>query len=131
MELALGLMAARFARAARRAWGEAEFRALAAGVLSLIVTGTVVYSVGEGWSVAQGLYFAVMTLTTSDTGGLHLTDDVLRLFTVLYSLLGIALLLRTIWLLGRGYLQARDDLPRPADRLHRKRPAVPEETGGS
>jgi ion channel len=126
VELALGLMLARFARAARRAWDEPEFRALAAGVLSLIATGTVVYTLGEGWSVAQGLYFAVMTLTTSDTGGLHLTGDVLRLFTVLYSLLGIALLLRAIWLLGRGYLQARDDLPRPHNPLHGKRSSVAE-----
>jgi hypothetical protein len=113
---ALILMVARFAHAARHAWAEPGFRALATSVLGLVVCGTVVYSVGEGWSLVDGLFFAVMTLTTSDTAGLALTSDVLRLFTVLYVLLGLGTVLPALFLLGRGYLRAREDLPHPQRR---------------
>jgi hypothetical protein len=33
--------------------------------LALIIVGTLAYSLGSGWSVVDGLYVAVATLTTS------------------------------------------------------------------
>ena len=52
----------------------------------LILTGTVAYSLGNGWDVIDSLYFAVATLTTSSIADpdLVLVDAWMKLFTVLY-----------------------------------------------
>ena len=119
MEFALVLMAVRFGRAAKRAWAGPEFRALAGALVALIVCATIVFTLGEHWSPVDGLYFSVMTLTTAGAPGLTLTTDVLKLFCALYVLIGVGILLRTLWLLGLGYVQARKELPRP----HRRKRA--------
>jgi hypothetical protein len=59
------LMWRRFAAALRVALRDEDFgRILGAGLL-LIVVGTVTYTLGNDWSVVDGLYVAVATLTTS------------------------------------------------------------------
>ena len=59
------LMMRRLVGALRIALREEDFgRILSAGLL-LIVIGTLAYSLGSGWSVVDGLYVAVATLTTS------------------------------------------------------------------
>ena len=64
-----------------------------AGVL-LVVIGTVTYSLGSGWNVVDALYFAVATLTTTSVSDpdLVLQEGWLKLFTVLYLLVGIGIL---------------------------------------
>ncbi len=49
-----------------------------------------VYTLGEGWNIVDGCYFAVATLTTSSIADpdLVLTHDVLKIFTALYILKG-------------------------------------------
>jgi hypothetical protein len=59
------LMLRRLVGALRVALREEDFaRNLGAG-LALVVIGTLAYSLGAGWSVVDGLYVAVATLTTS------------------------------------------------------------------
>ena len=59
------LMLRRLAAALRVALRDEDFgRVLSAGLL-LIITGTLAYSLGAGWSIVDGLYVAVATLTTS------------------------------------------------------------------
>lgn len=54
----------RFAWALRHARREEELLPVLGSGASLVLVGTVVYMIGEGWSVADGFYFAVGTLTT-------------------------------------------------------------------
>jgi hypothetical protein len=59
------MMMRRLAAALRVALREEDFgRVLSAG-LALIVIGALTYSLGAGWSLVDGLYVAVATLTTS------------------------------------------------------------------
>jgi len=55
----------RFLRTMRRAAEEDDVVPLAGAGLGLIATGTVVHTLGGGWNVVDGFYFAVATLTTS------------------------------------------------------------------
>jgi integrase len=55
----------RFAGAVRRAAREETFVAVVGAAIALVLTGTVVDTLGEGWSLVDGFYFAVCTLTTS------------------------------------------------------------------
>lgn len=79
-------------RALRRMVADPTGRASALLVASLFLVGTVFYAVAEGWSVVDALYFSVMTLATVGFGDLTPTSDGAKLFTVVYTLVGIGLL---------------------------------------
>jgi hypothetical protein len=59
------LMLRRMLTALRVALREEEFLQILGAALALVVVGTVTYTLGEGWSVLDGFYVAVATLTTS------------------------------------------------------------------
>jgi len=85
--------------------------AVAAAAISLVITGTVVYSLGEGWNVADGIYFAVCTLTTSSIADPHLTltSEALKIITALYVLTGIGILVEVARQLGVGFVKLRQE----------------------
>ena len=78
-----------------------------AGVL-LVVIGTVTYSLA-GWNVVDSLYFAVATLMTTSVSDpdLVLQDGWLKLFTVLYLLVGIGILVEILRRLGQAFVAVR------------------------
>src|SRR3954452_17511525 len=88
---------------------EENFAVVAGAAVSLILVGTVAYSLGEGWNVIDGFYFAVCTLTTSSIADpkLTLTHDTLKLFTVFYVLTGIGILVELARELGVGFVKER------------------------
>ncbi len=103
------LMWRRFAAAMRVALRDQDFaRILGAGLL-LIIVGTVTYTLGNGWSVVGGFYVAVATLTTSSVldPSLTITDGWLKVFTALYVLVGIGILVEVARRLGMGFIAAR------------------------
>lgn len=75
----------------------------------LILTGTVAYSLGNGWDVIDSLYFAVATLTTSSIADpdLVLVDAWMKLFTVLYVLIGIGILVEIARRFGMAFIAVR------------------------
>jgi hypothetical protein len=83
---------------------------LSAGA-SLLITGTLAYTFGEDWSVVDGLYFAVATLTTASVADpeLVLTSDWIKLFTVLYQLVGIGLLVEILRRLAFAFVKVRTE----------------------
>jgi hypothetical protein len=101
----------RLAGAVRRAAREESFVAIVGAAIALVLTGTVVYTLGEGWNVVDGFYFAVCTLTTSSIADpdLVLTHDVLKLFTTIYILTGIGILVEVARQLGVGYVKMREE----------------------
>lgn len=106
------LMMKRLAAALRVALREEDFaRVLSAGPL-LIIIGTMSYSIGGGWSVIDGLYVAVGTLTTSSIldPELTITDGWLKLFAAGYVLVGIGILVEVARRLGMGFMIARAEL---------------------
>jgi len=51
------------------------------------------YCQTEGWSAADAFYFCVATLTTVEFGDLVPTTETSRLFTAIYILVGVGVLL--------------------------------------
>ena len=102
-------MLQRMLKAVKYASKEEHFAVVAGAGASLILLGTVVYSLGEGWNVIDGFYFAVCTLTTSSIAdpNLTLTHDALKLFTVIYVLTGIGILVELARELGVGFVKER------------------------
>ena len=67
------------------------FRALTLVAFSLLVSGTVFYMVAEGWSFVDAFYFSTIILTTIGLGETP-DSDLAKLFTSVYALVGIGVL---------------------------------------
>ena len=67
---------------------------------------------GEGWSIVDGFYVAVATLTTSSVldPKLTVTEPWLKIFTALYVLVGIGIHVEVARRLGMGFIPSRDEL---------------------
>ena len=86
---------------------EENFAVVAGAAIALILVGTATYSLGEGWNVVDGFYFAVCTLTTSSIAdpNLTLTHETLKVFTAFYVLTGIGILVELARELGVGFVK--------------------------
>jgi uncharacterized membrane protein YkgB len=106
------LMLRRLAGALRVALREEDFARILGAGLALIIIGTLAYSLGAGWSVVDGLYVAVATLTTSSVldPKLTVTDPWLKVFTAGYVLVGIGILVEVARRLGTGFIIARAEV---------------------
>jgi len=62
-------------------------------VVSLLGIGTIFYSAMEGWSYIDSFYFSTMTLTTIGFGDLAPTNYATKVFTSVYALFGIGIML--------------------------------------
>ena len=85
-----------------------EYRHLLYTTTVIILTGTICYHFIEGWSYIDALYFSVVTLTTIGIGDPHPVTDSGKLFTVVYIILGVAIILQFINTLQNHYKNSRD-----------------------
>jgi voltage-gated potassium channel len=86
-------MLRRFVRAIRDAWkSDAAFRTLLALVVSLLLSGTVFFTLVEGWSVLDSIYFSVTTLTTVGFGDPAPTTAAGKIFTIVYIFVGLGVI---------------------------------------
>jgi len=103
------LMWRRLRAAIRYALREESFGAVLGAGVFLVLSGTLAYALGNGWSVIDALYFAVATLTTSSVADpdLVLEDGWMKLFTTFYVLLGIGILVEVVRRFGSSFIEIR------------------------
>ena len=103
------LMFRRVAQALRYAAREQDFLAVGSAGLLLVTIGTVTYAAGADWNVVDSLYFAVATLTTTSVADpdLVLEDGWLKIFTILFQLIGIGILVEILRRLGIAFVQVQ------------------------
>ncbi|MBN2459802.1 two pore domain potassium channel family protein [Candidatus Woesearchaeota archaeon] len=77
-------------------------------VVSLLIIGTIVYSRLEGWGFVDSLYFSTTTLTTIGYGDITPSTEIGKLFTVLFALTGVAIMLYSLTILGTHYIHYLD-----------------------
>ncbi|HEX5894823.1 MAG TPA: potassium channel family protein [Thermoleophilaceae bacterium] len=77
--------------------------------LFLAVLGTLTYSVSQDWNPVDALYFSVSTLTTTSVSDpdLVVDDGWLKIFTILYQLIGIGILVEILRRLGLSFVEVR------------------------
>ena len=61
--------------------------------VAVLLIGTLVYNWLEGWSFLDSLYFCVISLATIGYGDLTPTTPAAKIFTIIYVINGIAILL--------------------------------------
>ncbi len=106
------LMLRRLAAALRVALREEDFARILGAGLVLVLVGTITFTFGADWSIVDGFYVAVATLTTSSVldPKLTITDPWLKVFTAFYVLVGIGILVEVARRLGMGFIAAREEV---------------------
>jgi voltage-gated potassium channel len=85
----------------RHIFHDPELKGLVFFAAIILTVGSVFYMIVEDWDIIQSFYFSVTTLTTVGFGDLHPTNDVSRLFTTAYTLLGIGFILGVVNVVAR------------------------------
>lgn len=70
-----------------------EYRDLLITTVVVIALGSTVYHFLEGWSWVDSVYFSVITLTTVGYGDLAPVTDGGKIFTVIYIVIGVGIIL--------------------------------------
>ena len=123
MVLSALLMLRRFVGALRVALRDQEFGRILFAAVVLVLVGTIAYTLGEDWSPVDGFYVAVATLTTSSVldPKLTVTEPWLKVFTAIYVLVGIGILVEVARRLGMGFIAFRqEEAERKAEAKARK-----------
>jgi voltage-gated potassium channel len=82
----------RLLRALGRAVADPATRGLVVLAAITLLIGTLYYANAEGWRLLDALYFSVVTLTTIGFGDLAPTTDGAKVFTIVYSFVGIGII---------------------------------------
>jgi Ion channel len=103
------MMLRRVLPALRYATREEEFGPIFGAAVLLVVIGSLTYTVSEDWNVVDSFYFSVSTLTTTSVSDpdLVLQDGWLKVFTALYQLIGIGILVEVLRRLGIAFITVR------------------------
>lgn len=79
-------------RALRGIWGDQASRGILITAGLLLVAGTVIFMIIEGFSLIDSFYFSFITLATIGYGDLSPSSDLGKLVTVAYSIAGLGIM---------------------------------------
>jgi voltage-gated potassium channel len=105
-------MLVRFVRAVAGSWKDPEFRGLFFLVVVTLATGTLFYWHVERWTPLDSLYLSVVTLTTVGYGDLVPTTAAGKVFTILYILVGIGIILGFVNAVAERSIERRKERTR-------------------
>ena len=110
------------ARAMAAVWRDPETKALPVVAGVLVLTGTLFYwRFEDGWTVIDALYFCVVTLTTVGFGDLHPTSPGTQIFTIIYILTGLGILVALLSSVAQAYLRQKAEVGKVRERLGSRR----------
>jgi voltage-gated potassium channel len=116
----LALAFRELARAMTAVWRDPETKALPVVAGALVLTGTIFYWRFEDWTIIESLYFSVVTLTTVGFGDFTPTSAGTQIFTVIYILTGLGILVALLSSVAEQYLRLKAE-DRPRDRRKARR----------
>jgi voltage-gated potassium channel Kch len=96
-------------RALAAVWRDPETKALPLVVGLLLLTGTGFYWHFEDWTIIEALYFSVVTLTTIGYGDLSPTTAGTQIFTIIYILTGVGVLVALLSSVAQHYIRQRSE----------------------
>jgi voltage-gated potassium channel len=117
----LFLAARELARAIVAVWRDPETKALPFIAGALVLTGTLFYWRFEDWTIIEALYFSVVTLTTVGYGDLTPTSAGTQIFTIIYILTGLGVLVALLASVAEQYISQKAEGGGARERLRARR----------
>lgn len=96
-----------FASTLRALLADDAFRIAFGMLTALVLTGTIFYTLVEGWSLFDSLYFAVIAASTVGFGDFAPQTMLGRAFTIVYVLASMGLLVLVLSRVASGMVQRR------------------------
>ncbi|MBX4196169.1 potassium channel family protein [Candidatus Pacearchaeota archaeon] len=84
-----------------------EFQIILGSALSVLAIGTVIYHFVEHWTWLDSLYFSVVTLATVGYGDLSPHTAAGKIFTMIYIITGIGIILEFVNALTKRRIERR------------------------
>jgi voltage-gated potassium channel len=109
------------ARAIAAVLRDPETQALPVVAGALVLTGTIFYWRFEDWTIIQALYFSVVALTTVGFGDFTPTTAGTQIFTIIYILTGLGVLVALLSSVAQQYLRQKAEADPVRDRLRARR----------
>jgi len=113
------------ARAIVAVWRDPETKALPLVAGALVLTGTIFYWRFEDWTIIQALYFSVVTLTTVGFGDFTPTSAGTQIFTIIYILTGLGVLVALLSSVAQQYIRQKTESGKVRERLSARRRHTP------
>jgi voltage-gated potassium channel len=84
-----------------------KFKWVVLTAVSVIATGTVFYHYFMPLKWLDAVYFSVITITTVGYGDIHPTNDITKIFTIFYVLIGVGIIAASLNIIVRTAAQRR------------------------
>ena len=75
----------------------------------IVAIGAIAFHYLEKWDWLDSVYFAVTTLSTVGYGDLHPTTSATKIFVIFYILIGVAIMLYGLSILGQYWVEKRNE----------------------
>lgn len=84
-----------------------KFKWVLLAAISVIATGTVFYHYFMPLKWLDAIYFSVITITTVGYGDIHPTNDITKIFTIFYVLIGVGIIASSLNIIVKISAQKR------------------------
>ncbi len=84
-----------------------KFRWVILTAVTVIATGTVFYRYFMPLKWLDAIYFSVITITTVGYGDIHPTNDITKIFTIFYVLIGVGIIASSLNIIVKISAQKR------------------------
>ena len=108
-------------RAIVAVWRDPETKSLPLVAGALVLAGTLFYWRFEDWTVIEALYFCVVVLTTVGFGDFTPTSAGTQIFTIIYILTGLGILVALLSSVAQQYLRLKAEPDPIRERLRARR----------
>ena len=108
-------------RAIVAVWRDPETKSLPLVAGALVLAGTLFYWRFEDWTVIEALYFCVVVLTTVGFGDFTPTTAGTQIFTIIYILTGLGILVALLTSVAQQYLRLKAEPDPIRERLRARR----------
>ena len=107
--VSFSLAVLRLLKAILRAWRMPAFRGALGLALLLLISGTLFYRGAEGWGWVDSLFFSFMLMTTIGIEGMAPSSDYSKIFTMVYAVIGIGVMISVVTMLARALIAEQDE----------------------